>query len=77
MNEDPKVTGILVQLPLPSGIDELRVLDLVSPEKDVDGLHPMNVANLTLKGREPRYIACTPFGCLKLIQSVKPDISGM
>ena len=53
MNEDPKVTGILVQLPLPSGIDELKVLDLVSPEKDVDGLHPMNVANLTLKGREP------------------------
>ena len=62
---------------MPDGIDENAVLDKVSPEKDVDGLHPINVASLALKGREPRYIACTPYGCLKLIQSVKPDISGL
>lgn len=77
LNDNPKVNGILVQLPLPKGIDENAVLDRISPEKDADGLHPLNIAHLALRGREPRYIACTPHGCLKLIQSVKEDISGM
>jgi len=77
LNADPKISGILVQLPLPKGIDENTVLDKISPEKDVDGLHPANIANLALRGRDPRFIACTPHGCLKLIQSVKEDLSGL
>lgn len=50
LNSNPKVNGILVQLPLPKGINESEVLDRISPEKDVDGLHPINVANLALRG---------------------------
>ena len=48
LNDNPKVNGILVQLPLPKGINESDVLDKISPEKDVDGLHPINVACLAL-----------------------------
>ena len=77
LNEDEKVNGILVQLPLPGGIDENAVLDLISPKKDVDGLHPKNMSDLLLNGRTPRFTPCTPQGCMKLIHSVREDISGL
>ena len=76
LNADPLVNGILVQLPLPSGLDEERVLNTVSLEKDVDGFHPVNIGRLAQKGREPLFIPCTPAGCMVLIESVLPDLNG-
>jgi hypothetical protein len=61
LNADPAVDGILVQLPLPAHIDETAVLDAISQEKDADGLHPLNVGCLVLKGRTPAAISCTPW----------------
>ena len=65
LDVDPLVDGILVQLPLPPGIDETRVLEAVSPEKDVDGFHPRNVGLLS-SGR-PALVPCTPLGCMRLL----------
>jgi len=65
LNADDAVDGILVQLPLPKQIHEERVLDLVSPAKDVDGFHPVN-AGLLASGR-PALVPCTPIGCMRLI----------
>ena len=74
LNEDPLVDGILVQLPLPPQVDENRVLLAIAPHKDVDGFHPENLGRLVIG--EPRFVACTPRGCMELIGSVCPDISG-
>ena len=76
LNEDPTVHGILVQLPLPSGLDEERVLNMVSIEKDVDGFHPLNIGRLAQKGRDPLFIPCTPAGVMYLIEQVIPKIAG-
>jgi methylenetetrahydrofolate dehydrogenase (NADP+)/methenyltetrahydrofolate cyclohydrolase len=76
LNADPRVNGILVQLPLPSGLDEEAVLKTVSVEKDVDGFHPVNIGRLAQKGREPQFVSCTPAGCMLMIQSVQPDLTG-
>jgi methylenetetrahydrofolate dehydrogenase (NADP+) / methenyltetrahydrofolate cyclohydrolase len=65
LNADPSVHGILVQLPLPQQIDETVILDAVDPIKDVDGFHAINVGLLS-QGR-PRFVACTPLGCQKLL----------
>ncbi len=65
LNEDPTVHGILVQLPLPSGIDEHAVVQRLSPLKDVDGLHPFNLG-LLAQGR-PRFVPCTPLGVRELL----------
>jgi methylenetetrahydrofolate dehydrogenase (NADP+)/methenyltetrahydrofolate cyclohydrolase len=77
LNADPKVNGILVQLPLPSGMDEERVLRMVSIDKDVDGFHPVNIGRLAQKGREPRFIPCTPSGVMHLIGKVLPNLEGV
>jgi 5,10-methylene-tetrahydrofolate dehydrogenase/methenyl tetrahydrofolate cyclohydrolase len=77
LNDDPAVNGILVQLPLPSGLNEERVLNTVSLAKDVDGFHPVNIGRLAQKGREPLFIPCTPAGCMELIESVLPDLNGV
>jgi len=77
LNADPNVHGILVQLPLPSGLDEERVLGAISIEKDVDGFHPVNIGRLAQKGREPLFVPCTPAGCMVLLQSVLPDLNGV
>ena len=61
LNNDPRTHGILVQLPLPKGLDEIAILNAISPEKDVDGLHPMNLGKL-LKGERPAFLPCTPSG---------------
>lgn len=66
LNADPKVHGILVQVPLPRQINEKRVLEAILPEKDVDGFHPVNVGRL-LNG-EDCFVSCTPAGCLTLLQ---------
>jgi methylenetetrahydrofolate dehydrogenase (NADP+)/methenyltetrahydrofolate cyclohydrolase len=74
LNADPKVDGILVQLPLPKQIDASKVLLAISPAKDVDGFHPENLGRL-LMGK-PRFIACTPFGIIKLIEEAGVTIAG-
>ncbi len=76
LNADPEVNGILVQLPLPRGMDEQRVLDLISIAKDVDGFHPMNIGQLVMKGRTPQAIPCTPAGCIELLKRSGIPISG-
>jgi len=76
LNADPKVHGILVQLPLPDHLDEERVLQLISIEKDVDGFSPLNIGRLAQKGREPLFVPCTPYGCIYLLKEVGVEISG-
>jgi methylenetetrahydrofolate dehydrogenase (NADP+)/methenyltetrahydrofolate cyclohydrolase len=76
LNADPKVHGILVQLPLPDHLDEERVLQLISIEKDVDGFSPINIGRLAQKGREPLFVPCTPFGCIYLLKQAGVEISG-
>ncbi len=73
---DPKVHGILVQLPLPAHIDQETVLSAIPIEKDVDGFHPINVGRLAMKGREPLFVPCTPLGCMELIESAGTKIEG-
>ena len=76
LNADPKVHGILVQLPLPSGLDEESVLKAISIEKDVDGFHPINIGRLAQKGREPLFVPCTPAGCMILLKKAGAKLSG-
>ncbi|MCJ7568118.1 MAG: bifunctional methylenetetrahydrofolate dehydrogenase/methenyltetrahydrofolate cyclohydrolase FolD [Anaerolineales bacterium] len=76
LNADPKVHGILVQLPLPAGLDEERVLRSISIEKDVDGFHPVNIGRLAQKGREPLFVPCTPAGCMILLEKAGAQIEG-
>jgi methylenetetrahydrofolate dehydrogenase (NADP+)/methenyltetrahydrofolate cyclohydrolase len=76
LNADPKVHGILVQLPLPAGLDEESVLKAISIEKDVDGFHPLNIGRLAQKGREPLFVPCTPSGCLVLLKKAGAKLSG-
>jgi methylenetetrahydrofolate dehydrogenase (NADP+)/methenyltetrahydrofolate cyclohydrolase len=74
LNADRQVDGILVQLPLPRQIDSHKVLLAISPAKDVDGFHPDNLGRL-LMGK-PRFIACTPFGIMKLIEEAGVEVAG-
>ncbi len=73
---DPKVHGILVQLPLPAHIDQETVLGAIPIEKDVDGFHPINIGRLAMKGREPMFAPCTPLGCIELIKAAGTKIEG-
>jgi len=75
LNADDEVDGILVQLPLPSGLDTTRVIEAIDPAKDVDGLHPMNAGRLM--AGIPGLVPCTPLGCLKLISSEMGDLAGL
>ncbi|KAI4355030.1 hypothetical protein L6164_003848 [Bauhinia variegata] len=76
LNNDPSVHGILVQLPLPSHMNEQNVLNAVSIEKDVDGFHPLNIGRLAMRGREPLFIPCTPKGCIELLHRYDIPIQG-
>ena len=67
LNANPIVSGILVQLPLPKGLNEQAVLDLISLNKDVDGFHPINIGRLAMKRRAPQFVPCTPSGCIELL----------
>jgi 5,10-methylene-tetrahydrofolate dehydrogenase/methenyl tetrahydrofolate cyclohydrolase len=77
LNADPAVNGILVQLPLPSGFDEERILSAISIEKDVDGFHPLNIGRLAQKGRDPLFIPCTPAGVMYMLEKEIPSLEGM
>ena len=74
LNRKPEVNGILVQLPLPKQIDENKILLAISPEKDVDGFHPVNVGNLCI-GR-PGFVSCTPAGVIQLLKHSGIEIEG-
>jgi methylenetetrahydrofolate dehydrogenase (NADP+)/methenyltetrahydrofolate cyclohydrolase len=74
LNADPGVDGILVQLPLPPGVDERAVLLAIDPAKDVDGFHPENLGRLVVGA--PRFVACTPQGCMLLLSEAGCDPSG-
>ena len=76
LNADPKVSGILVQLPMPAQIDEERVLSLLNIEKDVDGFSPVNIGRLAQKGRQPLFVPCTPYGCIYLLEQAGVKIEG-
>lgn len=74
LNEDRSVHGILVQLPLPDHIDADKVLDAIDPDKDVDGFHVLNVGRLSTG--KPSLVACTPLGCMMLLQDLLGDLKG-
>ena len=73
-NEDPRIHGILVQLPLPEGIDQHRVIEAINPDKDIDGIHPYNLGKL-LQGR-PDFAPCTPSGVVELLMRNGHDPEG-
>jgi 5,10-methylene-tetrahydrofolate dehydrogenase/methenyl tetrahydrofolate cyclohydrolase len=75
-NANSDVHGILVQLPLPSHIDEETILAAISIEKDVDGFHPLNIGRLSMKRREPLFVPCTPKGCIELLDRTGVKIEG-
>ena len=74
LNADPACTGYIVQLPLPSGLDEKRVLNLMDPAKDADGLHPVNLGKLVLGEEAP--LPCTPRGIVALLRRYGVEIAG-
>ena len=75
LNADPAIDGILVQLPLPSHMDAQAVISAIDPNKDVDGFHPANAGRLATG--LPALVPCTPLGCLMLLKSVHPSLSGL
>jgi methylenetetrahydrofolate dehydrogenase (NADP+)/methenyltetrahydrofolate cyclohydrolase len=78
LNDDPKVHGILVQLPLPDRIDDQAVINAIDPDKDVDGFHVINAGRLmtVAKGSQPPLVPCTPLGCLMMLKAELGDLSG-
>ncbi len=76
LNRDPEIHGILAQLPMPAHIDEQRVIDTISPKKDVDGFHPLNAGELA-NGTPSALVPCTPLGCLFMLrEQFNGDLSG-
>ncbi|MEE8423525.1 MAG: bifunctional 5,10-methylenetetrahydrofolate dehydrogenase/5,10-methenyltetrahydrofolate cyclohydrolase, partial [Thermodesulfobacteriota bacterium] len=74
LNKDPRVHGILIQLPLPDSLDTEAILEAVSPAKDVDGFHPFNMG-LLLAGK-PSFVPCTPYGIMTLLDTIGVDPEG-
>jgi methylenetetrahydrofolate dehydrogenase (NADP+)/methenyltetrahydrofolate cyclohydrolase len=74
LNRDQRIDGILIQLPLPKQIDESKVLEAISPKKDVDGFHPYNVGRLVTGN--PLFQPCTPYGVMKMIEHTGIDLTG-
>ena len=74
LNNDDKISGVLVQLPLPKHIDKRKVIETINPGKDVDGFHPINVGNLS-SGHDSS-IPCTPLGCYLLIKKIEKNLNG-
>ncbi|WP_342170215.1 bifunctional methylenetetrahydrofolate dehydrogenase/methenyltetrahydrofolate cyclohydrolase FolD [Rickettsia endosymbiont of Seladonia tumulorum] len=75
LNLDQNVSGIIVQLPLPDSIDKNKILSAISPSKDVDGFHPLNVGYLH-SGIDNGFVPCTALGCLEVIKKHEPNLSG-
>lgn len=76
LNADPTINGILVQLPLPKHLNEEAVLNSIDLGKDVDGFHPVNIGRLAMKGRDPLFIPCTPYGCMVLLEKAGIQTKG-
>ena len=74
LNEDPSINGILLQLPLPEGLDEDAAIGAIAPAKDVDGLHPTNLGHL-LAGT-PTVLPCTPAGCMEILDHYGAELRG-
>jgi methylenetetrahydrofolate dehydrogenase (NADP+) / methenyltetrahydrofolate cyclohydrolase len=74
LNRDPSVHGILVQLPLPKHMDSHKVIEAISPAKDVDGFHVANAGALLVG--QPGFWPCTPYGCMKMLESIGYDLRG-
>ena len=75
LNKNDRINGILVQLPLPSHINELKIIDSISPEKDVDGFHVANIGKIVI-GDETGFLSCTPYGIMQLLEEYKIEIAG-
>ena len=75
LNENDKIDGILVQLPLPKRIDELKVINSIKPEKDVDGFSNVNVGKMVI-GDESGFLSCTPYGIMQLLEGYDIDVDG-
>lgn len=75
LNEDVTIDGILLQLPLPAHIDTSAIIERISPHKDVDGFHPYNIGRLAV--RQPTLRSCTPFGVIKMLQTLNIDLMGL
>ncbi|MXO59741.1 bifunctional methylenetetrahydrofolate dehydrogenase/methenyltetrahydrofolate cyclohydrolase FolD [Altererythrobacter salegens] len=75
LNADPAVDGILVQLPLPRGLDDQKVIDTIDPDKDVDGFHIVNAGRLAVG--QDGFVPCTPLGCVMLLKDTLGDMSGL
>ncbi|MCM3692493.1 bifunctional methylenetetrahydrofolate dehydrogenase/methenyltetrahydrofolate cyclohydrolase FolD [Neobacillus niacini] len=74
LNEDPAIHGILVQLPLPKHIDEIKVIEAISPLKDVDGFHPINIGRM-MTGQDA-FLPCTPYGIMVLLEETGISVAG-
>ena len=74
LNNDPEIDGFIVQLPLPKGVDENKIIESISPVKDVDGFHPVNVGRMVLN--IPSYLPATPYGIITLLESYKIETEG-
>ncbi|MDG4866627.1 bifunctional methylenetetrahydrofolate dehydrogenase/methenyltetrahydrofolate cyclohydrolase FolD [Guyparkeria sp. 1SP6A2] len=75
LNEDPRIDGILVQLPLPEHLSADSIINRIDPDKDVDGFHPVNIGRLAI--RQPGLRPCTPFGVMRLLEETGRDLHGM
>ena len=75
LNKNDRINGILVQLPLPAHINELKIIDSISPEKDVDGFHVANIGKMVI-GDETGFISCTPYGIMQLLEEYEIEIAG-
>ena len=75
LNKNDRINGILVQLPLPSHINELKIIGRISPEKDVDGFHVANIGKMVI-GDETGFLSCTPYGIMQLLEEYKIEIAG-
>jgi len=73
-NKDPKIHGILIQLPLPKHINERKIINAIDPKKDVDGFHPINVGKMVMG--EPCFLPCTPYGILVLLEKIGCPVEG-
>lgn len=74
LNNDPKIHGILVQLPLPKHIDETKIIEAITPAKDVDGFHPVNAGHLLIG--EESFLPCTPFGIMEMLKQENVELKG-
>ena len=75
LNKNDKIDGILVQLPLPKNIDESKIINLINPEKDVDGFHVENIGKMVI-GDDSGYLSCTPYGIMQLLEEYNIDVLG-